>query len=56
MENGNAKYIPLDNRNQRINEEPNKRKRRKKVSGALFAHGTGLPWATLGLLKIRMQQ
>ena len=29
-----------------MNEETNKRKQREKVSGALFAHGTGLPWHT----------
>ena len=43
MENSNTKYITFENRNETINEETNKRKQREKVSGALFAHGTGLP-------------
>ena len=43
MEHSYTKYITFDNR---MNKETNEGKQRKKVSVALFAHATGLPWGT----------
>ena len=52
MEHSNTKYITFDNRKYRMNKETNKGKQRTKVSGALFAHATGLPCIYFALIQI----